>query len=46
LKFDKKGKYNYMVDVLDEINRAPIEKRYSFSKMEDEDLRVLQSVGG
>ena len=46
LKFDRKGKYNFMVDVLDEINRAPIEKRYSFSKMEDEDVRVLQSVGG
>ena len=46
LKFARNGKYNYMVDLLDEINRAPIEKRYSFSKMEAEDLRVLESVGG
>jgi len=46
LKFDRKGKYVYMVDILDEINRAAIEKRYSFSKMNDEDLRVLESVGG
>jgi biopolymer transport protein ExbD len=46
LKFDPTGKYSYMVDVLDEINKAAIEKRYSFSKMEDEDFRVLLSVGG
>ena len=46
LKFDRKGKYNFMVDLLDEINRAAIEKRYSFAKMEDEDERVLESVGG
>jgi len=46
LKFDRRGKYVYMVDILDEINRAAIEKRYSFSKMNDEDLRVLESVGG
>lgn len=46
LKFDRKGKYNYMVDLLDEINRAAIEKRYSFSKMEDEDQKIVQSIGG
>ena len=46
LKFERGGKYSYLVDVLDEINKAAIEKRYSFAKMEDEDLRVLQSVGG
>ena len=44
LKFDRKGKYNFMVDVLDEINKAPIEKRYSFSKMGDEDKRVLDVI--
>ena len=44
LKFDRKGKYNFMVDVLDEINKAPIEKRYSFSKMGDEDNRVLDVI--
>jgi biopolymer transport protein ExbD len=46
LKFDRKGKYNFMVDLLDEINRAAIEKRYSFSKMEDEDAKIIESVGG
>lgn len=46
LKFDRKGKYNYMVDVLDEINRATIEKRYSFSPMNDEDKRVIEVIGG
>jgi biopolymer transport protein ExbD len=46
LKFDRKGKYHYMVDILDEINRAAIEKRYSFSKMEEEDKRVLEVIGG
>ncbi len=46
LKFDRKGKYNFMVDLLDEINRASIEKRYSFAKMDDTDEKVLESVGG
>jgi len=46
LKFDRKGKYNFMVDLLDEINRATIEKRYSFSKMGDEDEKIVESVGG
>lgn len=46
LKFDRKGKYSYMIDILDEINRAVIEKRYSFSKMEEEDKRVLEVIGG
>jgi hypothetical protein len=36
-----------MVDVLDEINRANIkDKRYSFSRMEEEDKRVLEVIGG
>lgn len=46
LKFDRKAKYEYMVDVLDEINQAAIEKRYSFSKMEPEDMRVIEAIGG
>jgi biopolymer transport protein ExbD len=46
LKFDRKAKYRFMVDVLDEINKATIEKRYSFSKMEPEDLKVLEAIGG
>src|SRR5436190_6800163 len=32
LKFDRKGKYDFMVNMLDEINKTYIEKRYSFSK--------------
>jgi len=35
-----------MIDVLDEINKAAIEKRYSFSKMEDADFKVLDVIGG
>jgi biopolymer transport protein ExbD len=46
LKFHRNAKYDTMVSVLDEINRATIEKRYSFSKMEDEDLKVLEAIGG
>lgn len=46
LKFDRKAKYSYMVDLLDEINRATIEKRYSFSPMNEEDKRVLEVIGG
>ena len=46
LKFDRKGKYDFMVNMLDEINKASIEKRYSFSKMEDADKKVLEAIGG
>ena len=46
LKFDRKMKYNYMVDILDEINRAAIEKRYSFMKMEDADKEIVTKAGG
>jgi len=46
LKFDRKGKYDFMVNLLDEINKASIEKRYSFSKMEDADKKVLDVIGG
>jgi biopolymer transport protein ExbD len=46
LKFDRKAKYHFMVDVLDEINKAAIDKRYSFSKMEPEDMKVLEAIGG
>jgi hypothetical protein len=35
-----------MVSVLDEINKAAIEKRYSFSKMEEADFKVLEVLGG
>ena len=46
LKFHRNAKYDMMVSILDEINRAAIEKRYSFSKMEEADLKVLEVLGG
>jgi len=46
LKFHRKAKYDLMISVLDEINRASIEKRYSFSKMEEPDFKVLEAIGG
>ncbi|MDQ3020135.1 MAG: biopolymer transporter ExbD [Bacteroidota bacterium] len=46
LKFDRKMKYNLMVDILDEINKAAIEKRYSFLKMEDPDKEIVKAAGG
>lgn len=46
LKFDRKMKYNVMVDILDEINKAAIEKRYSFLKMEDPDKEIVKNAGG
>lgn len=46
LKFHRKAKYDLMISVLDEINRASIEKRYSFSKMEEPDFKVLEVIGG
>lgn len=46
LKFDRKMKYSTMVDMLDEINKAAIEKRYSFMKMEDPDKEIVKTAGG
>ena len=46
LKFHRKAKYDQMIGILDEINRAAIEKRYSFSKIEEPDLKVLEAIGG
>ncbi len=46
LKFDRKMKYNLMVDILDEINKAAITKRYSFMKMEDPDKEIVKNAGG
>jgi len=45
LKFNRKAKYEKMIDILDEINKAAIEKRYSFSKMEDADQKIVDGVG-
>lgn len=46
LKFDRKAKYSKMVDILDEINKAAIEKRYSFAKIEEGDTEVLKVIDG
>ena len=46
LKFHRNAKYDRMINILDEINRAAIEKRYSFSKIVDEDIRVLSVIDG
>lgn len=46
LKFDRKMKYTVMVDILDEINRAKIDKRYTFMPMEQTDLDIVRLAGG
>jgi biopolymer transport protein ExbD len=46
LKFDRKMKYKLMVNILDEINLADIEKKYAFMKMEEPDLKVVTDAGG
>lgn len=46
LKFDRKMKYNAMIDALDEINKAKIERRYTFMKMEDLDREIVKLAGG
>lgn len=46
LKFDRKMKYNTMVDMLDEINKAAIDKRYSFMRMEEADKEIVRNAGG
>jgi biopolymer transport protein ExbD len=46
LKFDRKMKYKTMVDILDQINLANIEKKYAFLKMEEEDSKKVKDAGG
>lgn len=46
LKFHRKAKYDTMVNVLDVINNSNIEKRYSFVKMDDNDLKLIENMGG
>lgn len=46
LKFDRKMKYSLMVDILDEINRAKIQRKYSFLPMEEADLVIVNAAGG
>ncbi|MDP3147951.1 MAG: biopolymer transporter ExbD [Ignavibacteria bacterium] len=40
LKIDRKGKFNYMVDVIDELNWAKLD-RFSIAPMTDIDLREM-----
>ncbi len=46
LKFDRKMKYKTMVEILDQINMANIDKKYAFLKMEEEDLKKVNEAGG
>ncbi len=46
LKFDRKMKYSLMVDILDEINRAKIQRKYSFLPMEESDIAIIEAAGG
>lgn len=46
LKFSRDMKYNLMVTILDEINRANIERRYSFMPMEEMDREIVRLAGG
>lgn len=40
LKIDRKGKFNYMVDIIDELNMAKLD-RFSIAPMTDIDLREM-----
>ena len=44
--YKRQMKYNTMVDILDEINKAKIDKRYSFMKMEDIDIEIVKRAEG
>ncbi|MCB0722554.1 MAG: biopolymer transporter ExbD [Ignavibacteriae bacterium] len=46
LKFDRNMKYTQMVDILDEINRAKIDKRYTFMPVGDMDKEIIRLAGG
>jgi len=41
LKIDRKGKFNYMVDVIDELNMAKLD-RFSIAPMTDIDLKEME----
>lgn len=43
IKVDRKGKYHYMVDIMDELNLANI-NRFSLAPMLDADKQILQKV--
>jgi biopolymer transport protein ExbD len=43
IKVDRKGKYHYMVDIMDELNLANI-TRFSLAPMLDADKQLLQKV--
>ena len=46
LKFSRDMKYSLMVSIIDEINRANIERRYTFMPMEDMDKEIVRLAGG
>ena len=43
IKVDRKGKYHYMVDIMDELNLANV-NRFSLAPMTDADKLILQKV--
>lgn len=45
IKVDRKGKYHYMVDIMDDLNLANI-TRFSLAPMLDADKAILQKVSG
>ena len=45
IKVDRKGKYHYMVDIMDELNLANI-TRFSLAPMLDADKQILQKASG
>jgi biopolymer transport protein ExbD len=45
IKVDRKGKYHYMVDIMDDLNLANI-TRFSLAPMLDADKQILQKVSG
>lgn len=43
IKIDRKGKYNMMVDIMDELNEANV-TRFSLAPMTDDDQKILAKV--
>jgi len=43
IKIDRKGKYQMMVDIMDELNLANV-TRFSLAPMEDGDMKILEKV--
>lgn len=43
IKIDRKGKYQMMVDIMDELNLANV-TRFSLAPMEDADMKILSTL--